>query len=205
MTYPFHPLSPIDPNDEDTKIHTLGFVTESLNQRFTSSLDLISQWILDCLCNCVYDISPFCSKSAVILNRLFWIWANKPGPVLLTAFPPATPHCPQSGQPDSGVVETRKENEGRCPPENFLWFYWLKFFSLCLHWLVFQVDSGPKFPFVCGSTAGMHDSRFTKSSSHSLGCTLLRYLHICSFYWSDLKYYVHLLGINIWDNGSLAQ
>ena len=33
--------------------------------------------------------------------------------------------------------------QARCPPENFRWFYWLKLFSLCLHWLVFQVDSGP--------------------------------------------------------------
>ena len=33
--------------------------------------------------------------------------------------------------------------KARCPPENFLWFYWLKFFSLYWHWLVFQVDSGP--------------------------------------------------------------
>ena len=33
--------------------------------------------------------------------------------------------------------------KARRPPENFLWFYWLKFFSLCLHWLIFQVDSGP--------------------------------------------------------------
>ena len=35
--------------------------------------------------------------------------------------------------------------KARRPPENFLWFYLLKFFSLCLlHWLVFPMDSGPK-------------------------------------------------------------
>ena len=35
-------------------------------------------------------------------------------------------------------------SEARCPPENVLCFNWRKFFSLCSHWLVFQVDSGPE-------------------------------------------------------------
>ena len=47
-------------------------------------------------------------------------------------------------EPNPAHTQMDSAPEARCPPENFLCFYWPKFFSLCLHWLVFQVDSGPE-------------------------------------------------------------